>query len=100
MKSRAVSTGVLTGLVFSFLFASAPPAYSADGNERMSRIERAGSIEQRRVTARKTESFRSERTDSWLCTYVSPLFCSNLVPALPTTPDQTKAPSTPTRGRN
>jgi Fic family protein len=36
MKSRAVSTGVLTGLVFSFLFASAPPAYSADGNERMS----------------------------------------------------------------
>jgi hypothetical protein len=99
MKSRAVSTGILTGLVFSFLSAGAATASSADGNERMSRIERAGRIEERRVTARKTESFRSEKTDSWLCNYVSPLFCSNLIPTLPTTPTQPAAP-TPPRGRN
>ena len=99
MKSRAVSMGVLTGLVFSFLFASATPAYSADGNERMSRVERAGRIEERRVTSRKTETFRSERTDSWLCNYVSVFFCSNAIPTLQTTPSQPASPAPP-RGRN
>lgn len=97
MKLRAKSTAVVAGLLFSLLSAGAATAANSGGNVRMSRIERANAVASKRAEARRSESFKSEKTDSWLCNYVSPLFCSDLIPTLPTTPT---APSAPTRGRN
>jgi hypothetical protein len=97
MKTKSVSRSILAGLLFSLLSAGAATAANTGGNVRMSRIERANAVASRRADARRTEAFKSEKTDSWLCNYVSPLFCSNLIPTLPTTP---AAPSAPTRGRN
>ena len=99
MKSRAVSKGILTGLVFSFLSAGVATAAGAEGNERMSRIERAEQVAQRSVTSRRTESFRAEKTDSWLCANVSPFFCTSLFPTLNPAPSRPASPSTPPRGR-
>jgi len=98
MKSRRVSISIVGGLVFSFLSAGFAIAGGAEGNERMSsKIERAAQVQERSHTARKTETFRTEKTDSWLCNYVSPFFCSSLYPSLaPAAP----SPSTPVRGRN
>ena len=97
MKSRRVSIGIVGGLVFSFLSAGFAIAGGAEGNERMSKIERAAQVQERSRTARKSETFRTEKTDSWLCNYVSPFFCSTY-PTLNTTP--APAPSSPVRGRN
>jgi len=36
----------------------------------------------RQKTTQKEMSFKSERTDSWLCNNVSAFFCSNLFPTL------------------
>ena len=36
----------------------------------------------RQKTTHKEMSFKSERTDSWLCNNVSAFFCSNLFPTL------------------
>jgi hypothetical protein len=96
MKLRAKSTAVVAGLLFSLLSASSSMASSAEGNVRMSRIERAQAVSNRAAAARKVETFKSEKTDSWLCAYVSPFFCS-LFPSLPNTPAPTQ---TPVRGRN
>ena len=96
MKSKATTKAVLAGLLFSLLSASVSLGAS-EGNVRMSRIERSDAVTSRNNTARRVEPFRSEKTDSWLCIYVSPFFCKDLIPTLTTTPD---APSsTPTRGR-
>jgi hypothetical protein len=54
----------------------------------------------RQQTATKTTTFKSERTDSWLCTYVSPLFCPNLIPTLSTSSSgATASSSVPDRSR-
>ncbi len=74
-------------------------AAGAEGNVRMSRIERAEAVTNRATAARRVETFRSERTDSWLCAYVSPFFCTSLFPTLTTTPDPPTTPTTPVRGR-
>ena len=97
MKQKKVSRGILAGLVFSLLSAGVAMGAGPEGNVRMSRIERAASVESRRTQSRKTETFRSEKTDSWLCTYVSPFFCTSLFPTLSSSP--TPPASTPTRGR-
>lgn len=96
MKSRTVSKGILAGLFFSLLSAGIATASGAEGNERMSRIERAGAVAERRAESRKVEKFKSEKTDSWLCSYVSPFFCDSF-PTLTTTPEPAKSPN---RGRN
>jgi hypothetical protein len=98
MKSRRASISIVGGLVFSFLSAGFAIAGGAEGNERMSKIVRAAQVQERSHTARKSETFRTEKTDSWLCNYVSAFFCSTY-PTLTTTPDPT-TPSTPYRGRN
>lgn len=57
----------------------------------------------RQQTARKTAPFKSERTDSWLCNYVSPFFCSNLFPTLSSSSsgnNTSTAPSVPDRSRH
>ncbi len=100
MKSRALTTAIAAGLLFSLLSASVSMAAGAEGNVRMSRIERADAVSSRTTAARRVETFRSEKTDSWLCAYVSPFFCTNLFPTLTTTPDPPKSPTTPVRGRN
>ncbi len=99
MKSRITTTAIVAGLLFSLLSASVSMAAGAEGNVRMSRIERADAVSTRATAARRVETFRSEKTDSWLCAYVSPFFCTNLFPTLTTTPDPPKSP-TPVRGRN
>jgi hypothetical protein len=99
MKRKTVSTGILAGLVFSLLSAGVAMGAGAEGNVRMSRIERAASVQSRRAESRKTETFRTEKTDSWLCNYVSPFFCTSLFPTLPS-PNTPQSPSTPARGRN
>jgi hypothetical protein len=98
MKRNPVSMGILTGLVFSLLSAGVAMGAGAEGNVRMSRIEKASAVDSRRAVSRKTETFRTEKTDSWLCNYVSPFFCTSLFPTLPTSPN-TPSPSTPARGR-
>ena len=100
MKSRATVKAILAGLLFSLLSASASMAAGAEGNVRMSRIEKAGTVASRATSARRTETFRSEKTDSWLCLHVSPFFCNGLFPTLPTTSDSPKAPAQPVRGRS
>ncbi len=96
MKSRATTTALVAGLLFSLLSADTLTASGAEGNVRMSRIERAQAVSSRATAPRKVETFKSEKTDSWLCANVSPFFCS-LFPSLPNTPAPTK---TPVRGRN
>ena len=100
MKSRKVSIGIVGGLVFSFLSAGVATAAGAAGNERMSRIERAGQVEERRIQSRKAEKFRTEKTDSWLCSYVSAFFCTSAFPTLTTAPEPPNNPAVPYRGRN
>lgn len=98
MKSRKASIGIIGGLVFSFLSAGVASAAGAAGNERTSKIERAGQVEQRQTQTRKSDTFRSEKTDSWLCNYVSAFFCTNVYPTLTTAPEPPA--SAPKRGRN
>jgi hypothetical protein len=100
MKRKTVSVGILAGVVFSLISAGVAMGAGAEGNERMSRIERAASVESRRTESRKAEAFRTEKTDSWLCNYVSPFFCTNLFPTLSSSPNTPTSPSTPARGRN
>ena len=98
MKSRKVSIGIVGALVFSFVSAGAASAAGAGANERTSKIERAGQVEQRHTQTGKSETFRSEKTDSWLCNYVSAFFCTSMFPTLTTAPEPPAA--TPKRGRN
>jgi hypothetical protein len=99
MRRKTVSTGILAGLAFSLLSAGVATGAGAEGNVRMSRIERAASVESRRTESRKAETFRTEKTDSWLCNYVSPFFCTSAFPTLPS-PNPPQNPSTPVRGRS
>jgi hypothetical protein len=100
MKRKKVSTGIMAGLVFSLLSAGVATGAGAEGNVRMSRIEKAAAIESRRAVSRKAETFRTEKTDSWLCNYVSPFFCTSLFPTLSSSPSTPASPSTPPRGRS
>jgi hypothetical protein len=100
MKTKATAKAILAGLLFSLLSASASMAAGAEGNVRMSRVEKAGAVASRATAARRIETFRSEKTDSWLCLHVSPFFCNGLFPTLPTTSDPPKAPAQPDRGRH
>jgi hypothetical protein len=96
MKSKGTTKAILAGLLFSLLSASASMAAGAGGNVRMSRIDRAGAVQSRAAAPRRVETFRTERTDSWLCLHVSSFFCRDLFPTVTTTPDPPKGP---TRGR-
>jgi len=97
MRTKAISKGILAALVFSLLSAGVSTG-ATEGNARMSRIQKADTVTSRNQTSRKTETFRSEKTDSWLCVNVSAFFCSNMFPTL-STPDPPPSNSTPVRGR-
>ena len=99
MRSRKGSKGIVAGFVLSFLSAGAMVAGTA-GNERTSKIERAGQVQARGTQSRKSETFRTEKTDSWLCSYVSAFFCTSAYPTLTTSPESPANPAVPYRGRN
>ena len=97
MRTKAISKGILAGFVFSLLSAGVSLGAVAAGNVRMSRVERAGTVVSLRAASRKVETFRTEKTDSWLCANVSAFFCTNLFPTLSSPAPQ--SPVTPVRGR-
>jgi hypothetical protein len=82
---------LVTGLAASALFAG-----SALGAEKMqaqkSTASRRIAVENPRVVG-----FKTEQTDSWLCEYVSPFFCSS-IPTIVAAP-QPGTTTTSRRGR-
>jgi hypothetical protein len=99
MEPKTTAKVILSGLLFSLLSATVSMAAGAEGNVRMSRVERAQAVQSRPAAPRRVKTFRSEKTDSWLCVHVSPFFCTGLFPTLPTTSDPPKAPTQPARAR-
>jgi len=84
--------GTLAAGVFgSILFAGVALGTEARMQTQRPVARRSAAAQQGRVVA-----FKPERTDSWLCTYVSPFFC-DMVPTVTSSP----APGTATiqRGR-
>ena len=80
------------GLIGSALFAgTAFGAVDRMTTEKSTASRRATTQAPRRV------DFKTEQTDSWLCTYVSPFFCSS-IPSVIATP-QPGATTTSRRGR-
>ena len=69
MKSQALGKIVKTSLVASILFCGL-----ALGAEKPARETAQPAARQK--TTQKEMSFKSERTDSWLCNNVSAFFCS------------------------
>ena len=97
MKTRSVSKTLLAGLAFSLLFGSLSTAAQSQPVARAT-VSRVAPASNARAQARPAASFRTERTDSWLCANISPLFCSNLFPSLESRPGTPSA--SPARGRN
>jgi len=98
MKRKRVSKTLLATIASAFLIAGA--AMGADTRTARESVARVSPAPNARTETRRSMTFKSERTDSWLCNYVSPLFCTNLVPGLESRPDgPTPSNSTPTRGR-
>ena len=77
------------GLIGTALFAGT--AFAA-----VDRMTTEKSMSSRRATTQhpRRVEFKTEQTDSWLCTYVSPFFCSS-IPSVAATPETT----TSRRGR-
>jgi hypothetical protein len=75
MRSQALGKIVETSVLAAIL--SCGLALGADKPARET-AQRAA----RQKTTSKEMSFKSERTDSWLCNNVSAFFCSNLFPTL------------------
>jgi hypothetical protein len=81
-----------TGLISSALFAGA-----TFGAENRMQAQRSTGIRRVAVESPRIVSFKPERTDSWLCEYVSPFFCST-IPTVVATPQPGPA-SLKQRGR-
>ena len=75
MKSQTLAKIVKTSVMASILSCGL-----ALGAEKPAR--EAAQPAARQNTTQKEMSFKSERTDSWLCNNVSAFFCSNLFPTL------------------
>jgi len=69
-----VLTACLSLALAGFALA-APPQRPVPQRER-------AQVAQRAQQAKANVPFQTEKTDSWLCLYVSPFFCSNLYPSL------------------
>jgi hypothetical protein len=96
MKRKALRRSIAAGFVAFILTASL--GFAAGGDRSAPTKAQPATRQQ---TARKAIVFKSDRTDSWLCTYVSPLFCSNLVPSLPASSNgSTASSSVPDRSRH
>ncbi len=77
MRVQKMGRIALAGWMALALAGSAPAAPQRSVPERAQTRPAA-----RQQVAKTSVEFQSERTDSWLCLYVSPFFCSNLYPSL------------------
>ncbi|HEY6066812.1 MAG TPA: hypothetical protein VIY96_11695 [Thermoanaerobaculia bacterium] len=91
-RSGKWKKALATGLISSALFAGV--TFGAE-----SRMTTEKSTASKRATTQgpRTVDFKTEQTDSWLCNYVSPFFCSS-IPSVASTP-QGGAQTTSRRGR-
>ena len=80
------------GLIGSALFAGA-----TFGAENRMTAERTTARGRATTQGPRTVDFKTEQTDSWLCTYVSPFFCSS-IPTVSSTPQGSA--QTTSRGRH
>jgi hypothetical protein len=84
-------TALTAGVLGSVLFAGV-----AFGTEGRTQTQRPLATRSAAVPHGRVVEFKPERTDSWLCTYVSPFFC-NYVPTVTSAPQGT---ATVQRGRH
>jgi hypothetical protein len=85
------------GLISSALFAGT--AFGAE-NRTESRMRTQKVTASRRAASEgpRLVNFKTEQTDSWLCLYVSPFFCS-AIPNVAETPQPGTTTTTTPRGR-
>ena len=76
MKKQAFAAGILASILL---------AGSGQGAESRARVA-ANSDRPQQTRNQRTVSFKTERSDSWLCQNVSVFFCTDLFPSLNTTP--------------
>jgi hypothetical protein len=95
MRSQAVGKIVKTGVLTAILSCGL-----ALGAEKPARETAQPAARQK--TTRKEMSFKSERTDSWLCNNVSAFFCTNLFPTLGSSSSSSSSqlPAVPDRSRH
>lgn len=96
MKTRVITKGILTGFLLSLLCTG--PALL--GEQRPKQIARAATPRGSQAVARKTVEFKTEKTDSWLCDHVSPMFCADLFPKLSLVSPAELSKSVPDRSRS
>lgn len=77
MKSRALLGGLMLSVLAGGIATSAETR-----STRVTTVARTTQAQPQRVVA-----FKTERTDSWLCSNVSVFFCTDVMPKLTTTPD-------------
>ncbi len=93
MKSQTLGKIVTTSVLAAIL--SCGLALGADKPARETAQPAA-----RQKTTKKEMSFKSERTDSWLCNNVSAFFCTNLFPTLGSSSSaSSQLPAVPDRSR-
>jgi len=94
MKSQVLRKVVLTGLMASILSCGL-----ALGDEKPAARQQAQPAA-REKTVRKQMNFKTDKTDSWLCNYVSVFFCSDLFPTLSPSNNTAAAAAVPDRSRH
>ena len=94
MKSQTLSKIVKTSVMASILTCGLALAAEKPARETAQPAAR-------QKTTQKETSFKSERTDSWLCNNVSAFFCSNLFPTLGSSSSSASSqlPAVPDRSR-
>ena len=91
-KKKKWKAALTAGVLGSVLFAGGAFGIEARMQTQLPVATRSAAVTHGRVVG-----FKPERTDSWLCTYVSPFFCS-YVPTVTSTPQPGTA--TVLRGRH
>lgn len=74
---------VAAGIAASMLWAGTAAAESGVRVEKRATVQNIRSASTP-APARRVVAFETEKTDSWLCNYVSVFFCSDLIPPLNT----------------
>lgn len=97
MKPEAFFKMMLAGLVASLLSGSI--ALARDGIRTTARAPARSASAARVEAARQSVQFQTGNTDSWLCTHVSPFFCSNLFPTLSPSAGENATSKVPDRSR-
>ena len=96
MRTRGTGRILLSAclsLTLAGFALAAPPQRSVPQRER-------ARVAQHEQQAKANVQFQTEKTDSWLCLYVSPFFCSNLYPSLSSTSaSSSAAAAVPDRSR-